>query len=107
MCFGNMFQEYNKKLIMGTGKTSTKLHIMWVVATTFLSMAFVGNLKSALVRSKYESRTLTVSEMIDKDMALFMAITMDMYLENDYTNSIINKRILCQSKKTRKSSQIQ
>ncbi len=107
ICFGNMFQEYNKKYMKSAGKKSTKLHIVWIVATTFLSMAFVGNLKSALVQKKYESRTLTVTEMLDKDMLLFMPDTMEMFLENDYTNSSINKRILYQSRKTRSSSQVQ
>ncbi len=87
------------------GKTSTKLHIMWIIATTFLSMAFVGNLKSALVQKNYDSRTFTVYEMIDKGMHIFVPDTFVMFLENDSSESSINKRILCQIKKTRKQIQ--
>ncbi len=106
ICFGNMFQEYNnRKQMMTKGKKSIKLHFMWIIATTFLSMAFVGNLKSALVQKNYESRTFTVSEMIDKDMNIFVPDTFIMFLENDSSDSSINKRILCQIKKTRKQIQ--
>ncbi len=63
-------------------------------------MAFVGNLKSALVRKAYNPVTPSLNALVDKDMLVAITDTLDMYLEQDYSNSTIYKRILCQARKT-------
>ncbi len=91
---------------MGSKKNihlSKALQFLWVLATAFISMAFVGNLKSTLVKKSYEPKTQTLNEMIDKDMPVFITIAKAMYLERDYTNSPLNKRLLCQVKKTKEA----
>ncbi len=98
--FGNIFQEYNKKQVKTSNVPAKNLHFVWVLATTFLSMAFVGNLKSALVRNGFEPRTQSLSEMVDKDTLIIMPEALENYLEMDDSDSLINKRILCQARKT-------
>ncbi len=85
---------------MRNQRKSTYLQFLWVLSTMFITMAFVGNLKSTLVRKSYEARTMTLNEMIDKEMPVHIPNTKAGYLEMDQSNSILNKRILCQAKRT-------
>ncbi len=82
---------------------STYFRFLWIAATTFITMAFVGNLKSTLVRQEFKPKTQTLSEMVDKDMPIHISNLKNMYMlkmEKINTNSSINKRILCQAHKT-------
>ncbi len=97
--FGNIFQEYNHfKVPALISKRYAALQFIWVLATTLMTMAFVGNLKSTLVKKSYESKTRTLIEMIDKDMTVNIPLMTAQYLEVDPIE--LNKRILCQAKKT-------
>ncbi len=100
ICFGNIFQEYNKMGLTTRSRRAKKLHFVWILGTTFLTMAFVGNLKSTLVRKSYHPRTQSAAEVVDKDMLLTMPNSMEMFLEMDQSESTINKRFLCQARKT-------
>ncbi len=101
MAFGIVFQEYHVRVdSKADHKMTLKLiRICWVVTAMFLSMALNGNLKSTLVRGRYEKRTMTLNEMIDKDMTLHITDTMESYLSSGFTDSNLNTRMLCQARK--------
>ncbi len=100
MAFGIMFQEYHIRVDPKTLTMTAKLiRIFWVVTAMFMSMALTGNLKSTLVRGRYEKRTMTINEIIDKDMTLHITDTMESYLSSGFTDSNINTRMLCQARK--------
>ncbi len=97
--FGNIFQEYS--LMSANWKQlSTKLNVLWVIVTMLLSMSFVGNLKSTLMRKDFESVAKTKEEVVDKDMKILMSKGMEPLLEGFSVESDIDKRILCQIRKT-------
>ncbi len=79
---------------------STKITVLWVTATMFLSMGFVGNLKSILVRKDFEPVTATIDEIVDKDMRVFFADTFETLLDSPVHNSVVARRLLCQARKT-------
>ncbi len=100
MTFGNIFQEYHQNTLKNRRRTSTKLQFVWVVATSFICMGFVGNLKSILVRKQYEPKTSSFEEIVEKDMRVFIAKDLESVLELNSFNSPIDKRLLCQARKT-------
>ncbi len=104
MIYGIVFQEFgDKDHYANKNNISTQFRFLWIVVTTFVTMAFVGNLKSTLVRQEFKPTTQTLNEMVDKDMPIHVPNVKAMYMENlekDNSNSSINKRILCQAYKT-------
>ncbi len=104
LTYGIIFQEYNYKEHYANKKNiSTQFRFLWITVTTFITMAFIGNLKSTLVRQEFMPRTQTLNEMVDKDMPIHVPNVKSMYMENlekNHLNSSINKRILCQAYKT-------
>ncbi len=72
MNFGNIFQEFGQTRQADSDRASAKLQLLWIFATFFLTMAFVGNLKSILVKKTYEPETSSIREIIDKDMRVFI-----------------------------------
>ncbi len=103
MIYGIMFQEFGyKDHYANKSKMSTQFRFLWIAVTSFITMAFVGNLKSTLVRQEFGPRTQTLNEMIDKDMLIHVPNVHIMYtesLEKHNSNPNLNKRILCQAYK--------
>ncbi len=99
MIYGNLFQEYHGVKGINNNLLSTTFHFVWILMTAFIVMAFHGNLKSSLVRKNYEDRTMTLNEMIDKDMIVHVSSTLKSFLENSISQSEFNKRMLCQARK--------
>ncbi len=98
--FGAIFQDYDKRVFQDKDRTSTKLYFLWIVATFFLTMGFVGNIKAILVKKEYEPRTSTLYEMVDKDMAVYFPAGFEMIFQMNSRYSELNRRILCQARKT-------
>ncbi len=97
--YGIIFQEFYED---GRKKRLTYklVRILWVLTSLFLTMAFLANLKSSLMKKQYEQRTLTLNEMIDKDMRISASPTFTNYLESIAGRAgVLNSRILCQIKK--------
>ncbi len=65
----------------------------------FLGMALCGNFKSSLVKSHYWKRTMTLKEMIDKDMPIHPRTTFLIYLESSVNLEDLNVRLLPQARK--------
>ncbi len=72
---------------------------MWVTASMFVVMAFSGNLKSSFVRQNYEHRTMTLNEMVDKDMPIYTSTEVAEFFEATQDISPLHGRILCQARK--------
>ncbi len=74
--------------------------MLWVIAVFFLSMGFMANLKSSLTRKNFEDPTMTLAEMVDKDMTIHSDILFTNYLELQSDRlTELNNRLLCQIKK--------
>ncbi len=101
MAYGNIFQEYNQKKPTQQGKIYITVSFMWVVATMVLSMSFVGNLKSILMKKDFETTTATREEIVDKDMRILMPKEMEAIMEAYSNHNNIDERILCQTRKTK------
>ncbi len=100
MAFGIIFQEYFFGKLNVKASRFIQLRLTWVVLTMFLTMTFVGNLKSSLVRKNFEKRTMTRAEMIDKDMIVHTSSTsIDWYKTPQAQLYPLNKRLLCQAQK--------
>ncbi len=78
---------------------SAKLQFLWIVMTTFITMAFVGNLKSIMVKKTYEPKTSSFREIIDKDMRVFIYEGLGHFMES-YDTEDIAKIIWNQALKT-------
>ncbi len=98
--FGSIFQEFSDTTFIDRRLTSTKLNLIWVIVTMLLSMSFVGNLKAILMRKEFEDVPTTKAEVIDRDMRLLMTRGMEQVLELYALESDMDKRILCQTRKT-------
>ncbi len=100
MSYGIIFQEYS---LSGSKKKTSRfvqLRMAWVILTMFVTMAFVGNLKTSLVKKNFEKRTMTRNEMIDKDMIIHTSTTsLDWYRTPQAQLDPLNIRYLCQAKK--------
>ncbi len=100
LTYGVLFQEYEEcKKHDDKIKRSTLLGLFWNLSTMFIVMAFLGNLKSSLVRKKYEDRTMTLYEMFEKDMAVYITKTFSEYLGSTITENDLSARILNQAEK--------
>ncbi len=102
MTFGIIFQEFGLGDRRITHKPSqyVALRMMWVVLSMLLTMTFVGNLKSSLVKKSYEERTMTLEEVIDKDMTLHTSTAvMDYYDQPQAQLNPITIRLKCQTEK--------
>ncbi len=100
MTFGIIFQEYFLGRLNEKTSRFIQLRLTWVVLTMFLTMTFVGNLKSSLVRKNFEKRTMTRDEMIDKDMLIHTSTTsLDWYKTPQAQLDPLNIRLLCQAEK--------
>ncbi len=66
----------------------------------FVTMAFVGTLKSSFVRQDYEKRTETLDEMLDNDVKIHAAVEYVEYVKSVSDYSDFNKRLAYQIKKT-------
>ncbi len=99
LAYGIMFQEYFSLRYLNQPRSYQSLRMIWVVATVFLSMAFLANLKSSLMKTQFNKRTMTLNEIVDKDMRVISSATFTSFLEDSKTNSLINQRLLCQIKK--------
>ncbi len=95
--YGIIFQEFHHDETNMLSLPSKQVKFWWIIATMFLSMAFCGNLKSSFVKSHYGDRTMTLNEMIDKDLTIHTRDSMVGYLES--VSSDLNIRILCQARK--------
>lgn len=80
-------------------KLSTTLRLLWILSTTFIVMAFLGNLKSSLVRKTFEDRTMTLYELFYKDMTVYMTRTFADYLGATISQNDISARLLNQAKR--------
>ncbi len=97
-----LFQEYHTGRYMyeyETKKQWALIRFIWAFASMFVVMAFLGNLEASFVKQNYEERTLTLVEMVDKDMTIYLSTEMAEYFEQTKENSYINRRILEQAKK--------
>ncbi len=99
MSYGIMFQEYHCDKKPDFAKMATYVRILWVVVAMFVAMALTGNLKSSLIKKRYEKRTLTLNEVVSKDMTIHMSDTLEDYLTSGMAQSQLNARILCQANK--------
>ncbi len=68
--------------------------LLWVVVSMFLSMAFVGNLKSSLIRHTYMEKTQTLDEMIDKDMFVMISSVFVDYIKFSASGNAFNQRLI-------------
>ncbi len=100
MAVGILFQEYHLGTKTKIPRAATVIRFSWVVTAMVMTMALIGNLKSSLVKSRHEKRTMTLDEAIDKDMKVHLVSTSEAYLNSGITQSDLNKRILCQVRKT-------
>ncbi len=98
MTYGIVFCEYyhHKKMHKSSNKSWVfdNTRLLWVVASMFLSMAFVGNLKSSLIRHTYKEKTQTLDEMIDKDMFVIMSKVFVDYIKNSASGNAFNQRLI-------------
>ncbi len=99
MTYGVLFQEYHQCKNADQNKLSTRFRLMWIISSMFIVMAFLGNLKSSLVRKTFEERTMTLNEMIDKDMTVHITSTFADYLGATITQHDLNARLLKQARK--------
>lgn len=98
--FGIMFQEYEVGKYKRASVRFSQLRVLWIVLTMFLTMAFVGNLKSSLVRKELEQRTMTFDEMVDKDMYIHTnSILMQWYDHPLGKLTPLHARLKCQALK--------
>ncbi len=105
MMFGILFQEYYETKHMKKGKTMLRAHRMvWVVASTLLVMAFIGNLKTSLVVNNYYGQTLTIEEIFEKDLILHSTPTLYDFLRTLSAVSNLNKRLFHQANKGKPKS---
>ncbi len=102
MTFGIIFQECQ----MGDRKVTymprqyVVLRMMWVILSMLLTMTFVGNLKSSLVKKSYEKRTMTLEEVIDKDITVHTSTAAMAYYDQPQAQlNPITKRLKCQAQK--------
>ncbi len=97
MNFGNIFQEYSQSNQTNRRMTSAKLQFLWIVATTFITMAFVGNLKSILVKKTYEPKTSSLREIIASDKRVFVyegnGLFMESFNQEDIARDIWNQAL--------------
>ncbi len=98
--FGAIFQEYDKTLFGARDRTSAKLYFLWTASSFFLVMGYIGNIKAILVKKEYEPRTSTLYEMVDKDMAVHVPTGFEMIFQKNSRYSTLNRRILCQARRT-------
>ncbi len=95
-----LLQEFDTgRHMYGAKKQWAIIRFLWVASSMFIIMGFSGNLKSSFVKQKYEDRTMTLNEMIDKDLTIYTSTEMAEYFEVTKETSPINRRMLCQSKK--------
>ncbi len=97
--FGNMFQEYDMTFDKRK-EASGKLHLLWVFITMILSMSFVGNLKSILMKKDFEPMASTKAEIVDMDMKILVRYGMEPILEMYASVNDIDNRLLCQARKS-------
>ncbi len=63
----------------------------------FLTLSFGAVLKTTLIQSNFETRTMTLDEIIDKDMTVHISqVAINIYSQSDIP---LYRRILCQAKK--------
>ncbi len=65
-----------------------------------LSMSFVGNLKSILMKKEFEPMAKTKTEIVEMNMRILMRYGMEPTVELYANNNHIDKMLLCQAKKT-------
>ncbi len=99
MTFGIMFQEFHMSTKKKYSLNFLTLRMVWIVGSLFISMAFLANLKSSLMKRHFEKRTMTLEEMVDKDMTIHSSDIFTSYLESPNGQSPLNNRLLCQVKK--------
>ncbi len=106
MAYGIIFQEYHLDSSLKKSVKFVQIHMSWVILTTLLTMAFMGNLKSSLIYKGYERRTMNISEIVDKDMIVHgSAPIVDWWRTPMGQLSPINKRLFCQVEKTNSTFQ--
>ncbi len=100
MTFGVLFQEYRYKKYLNKSLFLRFIHMLWVIAVFFLTMGFMANLKSSLTRKNFEEATMTMAEMVDKDMTIHSdrLFTNFLELKSDRITGL-DKRLLCQIRK--------
>ncbi len=100
MSYGIVFCEYHSHQHRYKSSSKTLLfhniRLVWIIASMFLSMAFVGNLKSSLIRRTYTEKTQTLDEMIDKDMFVMINKVLSGFLKNSASTNAFNQRLICQ-----------
>ncbi len=95
-----MFQEYHPTGLDNRKFIFAKVRFMWIVLTMFISMAFVGNLKSSLVKKNFEKRLMTMTEMVEKDLVLHTSTaTLDFYDDPNIASRPLYQRLKCQTYK--------
>ncbi len=98
--YGIMFQEYYQRKCLQKYLSYHSLRFLWVVTTFLISVAFLANLKSNLTKKHYEERTISLDEMIGKDMTVHSSFMLTNYLEGPTVQTRgFNQRLLCQIKK--------
>ncbi len=101
MAYGIMFQEFEEKKFIKKNASYIVLRILWVTTTMLISMTFMANLKSSLMKKNFEERTMTKEEMVDKDMTIHVSFMVANYLDgpSGHQANRFDRRKLCQIKK--------
>ncbi len=104
--FGILFQEYYETKNTKNKKSSvfSAHRMVWVVASTLLVMAFIGNLKTSLVVNNYYDQTNEIEEIFDKDLVLHTSQTSYDYLRALADVSNLNRRLFHQANKGKPKS---
>ncbi len=100
MTYGIVFQEFSLGERKGKINIFVLLRMTWVFATMLLTMAFLSNLKSSLVKKNFEKRTETFDEIMEKDMLIHTPqITMNFYKSLGDNIDVISKKVMLQAEK--------
>ncbi len=100
MVFGILFQEYYERKRTKSDKlVFTTLRMVWVIASTLLVMAFIGNLKSSLVVNNYYDQTNAIQGIFDKDLTLHTSPALFDFLKTMALVSPLDKRLFHQANK--------
>ncbi len=94
-----IFGEYHGKC-MKHSRQWQLIRFLWIVTCMFVTMAFMGTLKSTFIRQDFQKRTETLNEMVDKDTKIHVPIASFEYLKRVSMFSVISKRIADQVNKT-------
>ncbi len=98
--FGITFQEESVNSKSHKLRTYLRVQLMWQVLTMFMTMFFLAVLKSVLTDKRFEKRTMSISEIMDKDMVLHtLASTMEYFESPEGQLNPLYRRMECQTRR--------